>query len=61
MFSDFEGTPQGATREGIEKLAWSSSRDIPELLKNSYENIKLLLFERENNKLLIYNLGVTVY
>ena len=47
MYSDFEGTPQGQLEEGIEKVAWISPADIPEVLKNSYENIKLL-FEEEN-------------
>ena len=46
MQSDFEGTPQGQLEEGIEKVAWVHPNDIPELLKNSYENIKLL-FEEE--------------
>ena len=46
MQSDFEGTPQGQLEEGIEKVAWVHPKDIPELLKNSYENIKLL-FEEE--------------
>jgi hypothetical protein len=44
MQSDFEGT-LGQLEEGIEKVA-GTSKDIPELLKNSYENIKLL-FEGE--------------
>ena len=47
MFSDFEGTPKGQLEEGIEKVAWIHPDDIPEVLKNSYENIKLL-FEEEN-------------
>jgi 8-oxo-dGTP pyrophosphatase MutT (NUDIX family) len=46
MHSDFEGTPQGQLEEGIEKVAWIDPNDIPEALKNSYENIKLL-FEEE--------------
>jgi 8-oxo-dGTP pyrophosphatase MutT (NUDIX family) len=46
MQSDFEGTPQGQLDEGIEKVVWFKPEDIPEALKNSYENIKLL-FEEE--------------
>ena len=46
MNSSFEGTPQGQLEEGIEKVAWIKPADIPEALKNSYENIKLL-FEEE--------------
>ena len=47
MHSDFEGTPQGQLEEGIEKVAWFKPEDVPEILKNSYENIKLL-FEEED-------------
>ncbi|MEZ7513914.1 NUDIX hydrolase [Flavobacterium frigidarium] len=47
MHSDFEGTPQGQLEEGIEKVAWFKPEEVPEILKNSYENIKLL-FEEEN-------------
>jgi 8-oxo-dGTP pyrophosphatase MutT (NUDIX family) len=46
MQSDFEGIPQGQLDEGIEKVVWFKPEDIPEALKNSYENIKLL-FEEE--------------
>ena len=42
MNSTFEGTPEGQAEEGIEKVAWINPRDIPKLLDNSYENIKLL-------------------
>jgi 8-oxo-dGTP pyrophosphatase MutT (NUDIX family) len=48
MESDFEGIPQGQLEEGIEKVAWMSPEQIPEALKNSYENIKLL-FEEEKS------------
>ncbi|UQD57359.1 NUDIX hydrolase [Flavobacterium sp. K5-23] len=48
MQSDFEGIPQGQLDEGIEKVAWFKPEDIPEALKNSYENIKLL-FEEEKS------------
>jgi 8-oxo-dGTP pyrophosphatase MutT (NUDIX family) len=47
MTSDFEGTPVGQIDEGIEKAVWLKPNEIPETLKNSYENIKLL-FEEEN-------------
>lgn len=42
MKSDFDGTPQGQIEEGIEKVAWINPKDIPSILENSYENIKLL-------------------
>ncbi|WP_438965217.1 NUDIX hydrolase [Flavobacterium sp.] len=42
MKSTFEGTPEGQADEGIEKVEWIHPRDIPKLLENSYENIKLL-------------------
>jgi 8-oxo-dGTP pyrophosphatase MutT (NUDIX family) len=47
MTSDFEGIPVGQTEEGIEKAVWLHPNDIPEALKKSYENIKLL-FEEEH-------------
>lgn len=47
MASDFEGIPIGQIDEGIEKAVWLKPNEIPETLKNSYENIKLL-FEEEN-------------
>ena len=49
MHSDFEGIPLGQIEEGIEKAVWLHPREMPEVLKNSYENIKLL-FGRENIK-----------
>ena len=42
MSTTFKGTPIGQLEEGIEKVAWLNSEQIPEALKNSYENIKLL-------------------
>ena len=42
MKSTFKGTPQGQEDEGIEKEVWVSPKEIPQLLENSYENIKLL-------------------
>ena len=47
MHSDFEGIPVGQLEEGIEKAVWLSPKEMPEILKKSYENIKLL-FEEEN-------------
>jgi hypothetical protein len=55
MQSDFE-EPSGATWGRNRKVAWVHPKDIPELLKNSYENIKLL-FEEETVTSLNYNLG----
>jgi 8-oxo-dGTP pyrophosphatase MutT (NUDIX family) len=46
MQSDFTGTPEGQLEEGIEKVLWVAPNEIPDILKNSYENIKLL-FEEE--------------
>ena len=46
MNSTFKGTPEGQIEEGIEKVVWVKPKDIPTLLENSYENIKLL-FETE--------------
>ena len=51
MHSDFEGTPKGQLDEGIEKVAWIHLDAIPEILKNSYENIKLLFEKEEELKL----------
>jgi len=42
MNSTFEGSPNGQVEEGIEKVEWINPKDIPTLLENSYENIKLL-------------------
>lgn len=42
MESSFEGIPTPQTEEGIEKAVWIKTEDVPELLQNSYENIKLL-------------------
>ena len=50
MQSDFEGTLVGQIEEGIEKVVWLYPSEMPEILKHSYENIKLL-FEEENNSL----------
>lgn len=42
MYSTYEGIPQPQLEEGIEKAVWIRPEDVPELLENSYENIKLL-------------------
>lgn len=42
MKSTFKGNPIGQVDEGIEKVVWVDPIDIPKLLENSYENIKLL-------------------
>ena len=47
MHSDFEGIPLGQIEEGIEKAVWLHPREMPKVLENSYENIKLL-FGQEN-------------
>lgn len=47
MRTNFEGIPVGQIEEGIEKAVWVSPNEIPEILKKSYENIKLL-FEEES-------------
>ena len=46
MQTDFNGIPQAQEEEGIEKVAWIKPEEIPVVLANSYENIKLL-FENE--------------
>jgi 8-oxo-dGTP pyrophosphatase MutT (NUDIX family) len=50
MQSDFEGIPVGQIEEGIEKVVWLHPTEMSEVLKHSYENIKLL-FEEENRSL----------
>ena len=35
-------TPKPQENEGIECAKWIRQEDVPKLLKNSYENIKLL-------------------
>ena len=42
MKTSFNGTVQGQIDEGIEKVAWLKPSEIPAVLENSYENIKLL-------------------
>jgi 8-oxo-dGTP pyrophosphatase MutT (NUDIX family) len=45
MKTNFEGIPVGQLDEGIEKVAWLNPEQIQEAMKNSYENIKLILQE----------------
>ncbi|WP_339888494.1 NUDIX domain-containing protein [uncultured Flavobacterium sp.] len=47
MNSSFEGTPKGQEDEGIEKVVWVDPKEIPALLENSYENIKLLFEDKK--------------
>lgn len=42
MFTDYEGPLLGQAEEGIEKVVWLAPHEIPTVLENSYENIKLL-------------------
>lgn len=49
MKSNFDGIPVGQIEEGIEKAVWISPKEIPEILKKSYENIKLLFDEEKIN------------
>jgi len=46
MKTSYDGILEGQAEEGIEKVAWIKPEDIKTVLKNSYENIKLL-FEEE--------------
>jgi len=45
MTTEYQGALKGQIEEGIEKVVWVDKEDIPELLKNSYQNIKLLFEE----------------
>jgi 8-oxo-dGTP pyrophosphatase MutT (NUDIX family) len=47
MRTDFEDELTPQKEEGIKKAVWLKPEDVQEALKNSYENIKLL-FEEEN-------------
>lgn len=47
MKTKFNGEFTGQVEEGIEKVAWIKPHEIPTVLENSYENIKLL-FESKN-------------
>ncbi len=42
METSFDGKTKPQAKEGIEKAVWIQPKDIPALLENSYENIKLL-------------------
>uniref|UniRef100_UPI0040484C87 NUDIX hydrolase n=1 Tax=Flavobacterium sp. TaxID=239 RepID=UPI0040484C87 len=46
MQTNFEGITEGQAEEGIERVEWIHPKDIPTLLENSYENIKLLFDEK---------------
>ena len=46
MNTTYTGDLHGQIEEGIEKVVWVDKKDIPELLKNSYQNIKLLFKEQ---------------
>ncbi|WLD25014.1 NUDIX domain-containing protein [Flavobacterium dauae] len=48
MITDYQGELHGQIEEGIEKVIWVDKKDIPELLKNSYQNIKLLFNVEES-------------
>ena len=45
MQTSYRGELRGQLSEGIEKVIWVDRKDIPALLENSYQNIKLL-FEK---------------
>ncbi|SFJ80557.1 NUDIX hydrolase [Myroides guanonis] len=45
MVTDFDGEMVGQLEEGIEKVVWLNKEQIPEVLENSYENIRLLIEE----------------
>ncbi len=48
MKTNFNGELHGQLEEGIEKAVWMKPSEIPEALKQSYENIKLLFAEDLN-------------
>ena len=47
MQTNFEGITEGQAEEGIERVEWIHPKEIPTLLENSYENIKLLFEEKK--------------
>jgi hypothetical protein len=49
MKTDFEGELTPQANEGIEKVAWLNPEEIKQALQNSYENIKLLFIEENEN------------
>jgi len=51
MKTTFEGTLKPQTEEGIEKVTWLNPEQVKEALKKSYENIKLLFEEENENKI----------
>lgn len=42
METTFDGKTKPQTKEGIKKAIWAKPEEVPTLLENSYENIKLL-------------------
>jgi 8-oxo-dGTP pyrophosphatase MutT (NUDIX family) len=50
MKTDFDGDFAPQENEGIEKAVWLNIDEIPEAMTNSYENIKLLLTEKNLSK-----------
>jgi 8-oxo-dGTP pyrophosphatase MutT (NUDIX family) len=55
MQTSYDGELRGQLEEGIEKVAWLSSEEVKDALKNSYDNIKLLFEEPKSH----YNLTET--
>ncbi|WP_445719612.1 NUDIX hydrolase [Flavobacterium sp.] len=49
MQTNFEGITEGQAEEGIERVEWIHPKEIPTLLENSYENIKLLFEAEQSN------------
>ena len=49
MKTDFDGELIPQANEGIEKVAWLNPEEIKVALQNSYENIKLLFIEENEN------------
>lgn len=45
MSTNFEGELNGQVEEGIEQVVWMDKKQIKQAMKNSYENIKLLIHE----------------
>ena len=63
MTTSFEGKLTPQVEEGINQAVWKSKEAIPELMKNAYENIKILVnnagiicpnlpFEKINNEII---------
>ena len=43
MFTTYNGMPIPQIEEGILRAVWKKESEIPELLENIYENIKILI------------------